>query len=56
MISDNPSRVNNVPRVATNDEIPITATARPLSIPISVATTNARIIDGISGSPAVVNL
>ncbi len=56
MISVNPSKVNNTPSVVTNDEIPRTETTNPLNRPISVATINARIIDGISGSPVVVNL
>jgi hypothetical protein len=50
-ISVSPSRVNRVPRVVVNDEIPIYAVTRPLNRPTSIATSSAAIIAGMSGKP-----
>ena len=51
MISVSPPSVNRLPSVATNDEIPSTDTASPLSKPTPVANSRAMIMAGISGSP-----
>ena len=52
MISVSPSSVNNVPSVATNDEIPTTETTIPLKTPTSVATTSDTSSAGINANPA----
>ena len=51
MISVRPSSVNNVPSVATNEEIPTKAITSPLNRPTSIATISAPIIAGIRGRP-----